>query len=152
YGKLSGMTGTAYTEANEFKQIYNLDVVVIPTNRALIRKNFPDVIYKTEKEKYEAVVKEIQEANAKGQPVLVGTISIERSEVISALRRQKAIVHQVLNAKFHEMEAHIIAQAGRYKAVTIATNMAGRGTDIMLGGNAEYLARALAADKSKDAT
>jgi len=152
YGKLAGMTGTAYTEANEFKQIYNLDVVVIPTNRPLVRKNFADCIYKTQAEKYNAVVDEIAAAHQKGQPVLVGTISIEKSELIGGLLRQKGIAHQVLNAKFHEMEAHIIAQAGRYKAVTIATNMAGRGTDIMLGGNAEYLARALAADKGKDSS
>ncbi len=151
YGKLSGMTGTAYTEANEFKQIYNLDVVVIPTNRPLSRKNHPDCIYKSQAEKYNAVVEDIAAANAKGQPVLVGTISIEKSELLSALLRKKGIVHQVLNAKYHEMEAHIIAQAGRYKAVTIATNMAGRGTDIMLGGNAEYLARALAAQNNKNA-
>lgn len=152
YGKLSGMTGTAYTEANEFKQIYNLDVVVIPTNRPLVRKNHADCIYKTQVEKYNAVVEEIAVAHAKGQPVLVGTISIEKSEVISALLRKKGIAHQVLNAKYHELEAHIIAQAGRYKAVTIATNMAGRGTDIMLGGNAEYLARALAAERGKNVT
>ncbi len=150
YNKLGGMTGTAYTEANEFKQIYNLDVVVIPTNRPLVRKNYPDCIYKTEAEKYNAVVEEIAAAHANGQPVLVGTISIERSEVISTLLRKKGVQHQVLNAKYHEMEAHIIAQAGRYKAVTIATNMAGRGTDIMLGGNAEYLARAMAEEKGKN--
>ncbi len=151
YDKLSGMTGTAYTEANEFKQIYNLDVVVIPTNRPLIRQNYPDCIYKTQEGKYKAVVADIEAAHQKGQPVLVGTISIERSEIISGLLRSKGIPHQVLNAKFHEMEAHIIAQAGRHKQVTIATNMAGRGTDIMLGGNAEYLARALAAEKNKNA-
>jgi len=150
YSKLAGMTGTAYTEANEFKQIYNLDVVVIPTNRQLVRINYPDCIYKTMQEKYNAVVEEIAVAHEKGQPVLVGTISIEKSELIGSLLRKKGITHQVLNAKFHELEAHIIAQAGRYKAVTIATNMAGRGTDIVLGGNAEYLARALAAEKAKD--
>ncbi|MBF0512099.1 MAG: SEC-C domain-containing protein, partial [Candidatus Omnitrophica bacterium] len=147
YGKLAGMTGTAYTEANEFKQIYNLDVVVIPTNRPLIRANNPDCIYKTAREKYNAVVDEIAECHKKGQPVLVGTISIEKSELVSGLLKQKGVPHQVLNAKYHDLEAHIIAQAGRYGAITIATNMAGRGTDIVLGGNAEYLARALASEK-----
>ncbi|MBF0504217.1 MAG: preprotein translocase subunit SecA [Candidatus Omnitrophica bacterium] len=151
YGKLAGMTGTAYTEANEFKQIYNLDTVVIPTNRQLIRVNYPDCIYKTMQEKYNAVVDEIATCHKKGQPVLVGTISIEKSELIAGLLKKQGIPHQVLNAKYHELEAHIIAQAGRYNGVTIATNMAGRGTDIVLGGNAEYLARALAAEKSKDA-
>jgi preprotein translocase subunit SecA len=151
YSKLAGMTGTAYTEANEFKQIYNLDVVVIPTNRQLIRANYPDCIYKTIQEKYNAVVEEIDVCHKKGQPVLVGTISIEKSELIGGLLKKKGIPHQVLNAKFHELEAHIIAQAGRYNGVTIATNMAGRGTDIVLGGNAEYLARALAAEKANDA-
>ncbi len=151
YGKLAGMTGTAYTEANEFKQIYNLDVVVIPTNRKLIRVNNPDCIYKTTQEKYNAVVEEINDCHQKGQPVLVGTISIEKSELIAGLLRKKGITHQVLNAKYHELEAHIIAQAGRYKGVTIATNMAGRGTDIVLGGNAEYLARALAAEQGQEA-
>jgi len=150
YGKLAGMTGTAYTEANEFKQIYNLDTVVIPTNRQLIRASYPDCIYKTTQEKYNAVVEEIAACHQKGQPVLVGTISIEKSELIGGLLKKKGIVHQVLNAKYHELEAHIIAQAGRYNGVTIATNMAGRGTDIVLGGNAEYLARALAAEKGKD--
>ncbi len=152
YQKLAGMTGTAYTEANEFKQIYNLDCIVIPTNRPLSRKNHADCIYKTQKEKYDAVVTEIEACHAKGQPVLVGTISIEKSELIGTLLKKKGVTHQVLNAKFHEMEAQIIAQAGRYKAVTIATNMAGRGTDIMLGGNAEYLARALASEKQKNAS
>ncbi len=150
YGKLAGMTGTAYTEANEFKQIYNLDVVVIPTNRQLVRVNYPDCIYKTMQEKYNAVVEEIDVCHKKGQPVLVGTISIEKSELIGSLLKKKGIPHQVLNAKFHELEAHIIAQAGRYNGVTIATNMAGRGTDIVLGGNAEYLARALATEKSQN--
>ena len=150
YSKLAGMTGTAYTEANEFKQIYNLDVVVIPTNRQLVRINHADCIFKTIQEKYNAVVDEIAACHAKGQPVLVGTISIEKSELIGSLLKKKGIPHQVLNAKYHELEAHIIAQAGRYNAVTIATNMAGRGTDIVLGGNAEYLARALAAEKSQD--
>ena len=150
YGKLAGMTGTAYTEANEFKQIYNLDVVVIPTNRQLVRVNYPDCIYKTSQEKYNAVVEEIDLCHKKGQPVLVGTISIEKSELIGTLLKKKGIPHQVLNVKYHELEAHIIAQAGRYNGVTIATNMAGRGTDIVLGGNAVYLARALASEKSKD--
>jgi preprotein translocase subunit SecA len=150
YGKLSGMTGTAYTEANEFKQIYNLDTVVIPTNRPLVRVNHPDCIYKTAQEKYNAVTEEIDAAHKKGQPVLVGTISIEKSELIASLLKKKGIPHRVLNAKYHEMEAHIIAQAGRYAGVTIATNMAGRGTDIVLGGNAEYLARALAAENAED--
>jgi len=147
YEKLSGMTGTAYTEANEFKQIYNLDTVVLPTNRPLKRKNHNDCIYKTVREKYKAVVDEIDEYYRRGQPVLVGTISIEKSEVLSEMLKQRGIEHQVLNAKYHELEAQIVAQAGRFKAVTIATNMAGRGTDIVLGGNAEFLARSLAEQK-----
>ncbi|MFA5059505.1 MAG: preprotein translocase subunit SecA [Candidatus Omnitrophota bacterium] len=151
YEKLSGMTGTAYTEANEFKQIYKLDCIVMPTNRVLSRTNHPDSIYKTEQEKFNAVVEEINTLHIKGRPVLVGTISIERSEYLSSLLKRRGIAHQVLNAKYHELEAHIVAQAGRYKAVTIATNMAGRGTDIVLGGNAEYLARSLAEEKSKEA-
>jgi len=150
YEKLSGMTGTANTEANEFKQIYNLDVVVLPTNRVLQRKNYADCIYKTRKEKYNAVVLDIEEYHKRGQPVLVGTISIEKSELLSSLLKQKGIPHQVLNAKYHELEAQIVSQAGRLGAVTIATNMAGRGTDIMLGGNAEFLAKALATQKLKD--
>ncbi len=150
YEKLAGMTGTAYTEANEFKTIYNLDVVAIPTNRKVQRINYSDAIYRSLREKYNAVVLEIEEAHKKGQPVLVGTISIEKSELISRLLKQKGIPHQVLNAKYHEMEANIISQAGRYKGVTIATNMAGRGTDIVLGGNAEYLARSLAAAKMQE--
>jgi len=150
YSKLCGMTGTAYTEANEFKQIYNLDVVVIPTNRQLVRINHADCIYKTMQEKYNAIIEEIAVCHQKGQPVLVGTISIEKSELIAGFLKKKGITHQVLNAKYHELEAHIIAQAGRYNGVTIATNMAGRGTDIVLGGNAEYLARALAAEKLKE--
>ncbi|MEI8011438.1 MAG: preprotein translocase subunit SecA [Candidatus Omnitrophota bacterium] len=147
YKKLSGMTGTAYTEANEFKQIYNLEVIVIPTNKPLSRINHPDCIFRTVKEKYEAVVAEIEACYAKGQPVLVGTVSIERSEFLSRLLKARGIKHQVLNAKFHGVEASIVAQAGRYQSITIATNMAGRGTDIMLGGNAEFMARALAAEK-----
>ena len=150
YEKLSGMTGTAYTEANEFKQIYNLDVVAMPANRKLQRVNHADCIYKTIKEKFNAVVTEIEEFHKRGQPVLVGTISIEKSEMLSKILKQKGIAHQVLNAKYHEREAHIIAQAGRYQAVTIATNMAGRGTDIMLGGNAEHLAKSLAEEKLED--
>jgi preprotein translocase subunit SecA len=138
YKKLAGMTGTAQTEAPEFHHIYKLDVVVIPTNRLLIRHNHPDVIYKTEKEKFNAVVKEIIELNKMGRPVLVGTISIEKSERLSRMLKAKGINHNVLNAKYHEMEAEIVAQAGRFAGVTIATNMAGRGTDILLGGNAEY--------------
>jgi preprotein translocase subunit SecA len=141
YQKLAGMTGTADTEAAEFAQIYNLDVVVIPTNRPLVRTNYPDVIYRTEREKYEAVVEEIVELYQKGRPVLVGTTSIEKSERLNTLLKRRGVPHQVLNAKYHEMEAHIIAQAGRYKAVTIATNMAGRGTDILLGGNPHFLSR-----------
>ena len=141
YPKLSGMTGTAMTEEAEFGKIYNLEVTAIPTNRPDIRINNPDVIYKTEKGKYDAVVKDIIKQHEIGRPVLVGTISIEKSEYISALLKQKGIKHNVLNAKQHEREAYIIAQAGRVGAVTIATNMAGRGTDILLGGNAEYLAK-----------
>jgi preprotein translocase subunit SecA len=152
YSKLSGMTGTAYTEANEFKQIYNLDCVVIPTNRPMARINNADCIYKTADEKYNAVVTEIEECNKRGQPVLVGTISIEKSELIGSLLKKKGVPHQVLNAKYHELEAHIISQAGRLGAVTIATNMAGRGTDIVLGGNAQALAKALVAEKNKNAS
>jgi preprotein translocase subunit SecA len=139
YKKLAGMTGTAATEAEEFRQIYGLDVVEIPTNKPLIRYEYPDVIYRTAREKWEAVAEEISESNAKGRPVLVGTISIEKSEHLSNILRKKNVRHVVLNAKYHEMEAHIIAQAGRLEAVTIATNMAGRGVDILLGGNPEYL-------------
>ena len=141
YTKLAGMTGTADTEAPEFKKIYNLDVVVVPTHRPMVRLDHPDVVYRTEREKYEAVVEEIAESNAKGQPVLVGTVSVEKSELISQLLKRKKIKHNVLNAVNHEAEASIIAQAGRFAAVTIATNMAGRGTDILLGGNPEFLAR-----------
>jgi preprotein translocase subunit SecA len=135
YDKLAGMTGTADTEAAEFAEIYDLDVVVIPTNRLLLRTNYPDVIYGTEREKYEAVVDEITELYEKGEPVLVGTTSVEKSEKFSVLLKRRGIPHQVLNAKYHEREAEIVTQAGRYKAVTIATNMAGRGTDILLGGH-----------------
>jgi len=150
YEKLAGMTGTAFTEANEFKSIYKLDVVVVPTNRPLIRINHHDMVYKTEKEKFNAVVDEIVEHHKAGRPVLVGTISIEKSELLGELLRRKGIAHQVLNAKFHEMEAQIVAQAGRFKGVTIATNMAGRGTDILLGGNADFMAKNLAAQKISD--
>jgi len=141
YDKLSGMTGTADTEAVEFDKIYELEVVVIPPNRPMVRKDNEDMIYRTEDEKWNAVVDEIAEHRERGQPVLVGTVSIEKSEKIAALLRRKGIPHVVLNAKYHEMEAEIVAQAGRVGSVTIATNMAGRGTDILLGGNAEFLAR-----------
>jgi len=141
YNKLAGMTGTADTEAAEFSKIYNLDVVVIPTHRDMIRIDNADFIYKNEKGKFNAVIREIEEKNKIGQPVLVGTISIAKSELLSTLLKMKGIRHTVLNAKYHEMEAEIVAQAGRHAAVTIATNMAGRGTDIVLGGNPEGLAR-----------
>lgn len=141
YEKLAGMTGTAFTEAAEFKSIYKLDVVVIPTNRPLVRRNYSDCIYKSPKEKFNAAVEEISGLYNSGKPVLVGTISISKSEVLSEMLKRRGITHQVLNAKYHEQEAQIVAQAGRLKAVTIATNMAGRGTDIVLGGNPEYMAR-----------
>lgn len=142
YDKLAGMTGTAATEEDEFRKIYNLDVLVIPTHQPMVRKDLPDVIYKTEQAKFRAVVEEIDSRHATGQPVLVGTISIEKSEVLSGMLKRKGITHQVLNAKHHDREAEIVAQAGRLGSVTIATNMAGRGTDILLGGNAESLATA----------
>ena len=142
YQKLSGMTGTAMTEEVEFQQIYKLDVVEIPTNKPIARIDQNDVVYKTEKAKYNAVIEKIIEAHKKGQPVLVGTVTIEKSELLSSMLKKRGIKHNVLNAKHHEKEAEIIAQAGKLGAVTIATNMAGRGTDIMLGGNAEYLAKA----------
>ena len=141
YEKLSGMTGTAMTEEEEFEEIYKLDVIEIPTNKPMIRKDHPDVIYKTENGKFRAVIKDIKESYSKGQPVLVGTVSIDKSEKLSQMLDKEKIPHQVLNAKFHEKEAEIVAQAGKFGAVTIATNMAGRGTDIMLGGNSEYLAK-----------
>ncbi len=147
YEKLAGMTGTAFTEASEFKAIYQLDVVTIPTNQKLIRANFSDRIYRTEKEKFNAVVEEIIELYNSGRPVLVGTISIDRSERLSEMLKRRGITHQVLNAKYHEMEAQIVAQAGRFKGVTIATNMAGRGTDILLGGNPDFIARSLIKEK-----
>ena len=140
YRKLAGMTGTAKTEEDEFKHIYNMDVVVIPTNREIQRKDLPDAVYKTEEGKFRAVVNQIAEKHKTGQPVLVGTISIERSEILSTLLKRKGVPHEVLNAKHHEREAEIVAQAGHLGSVTIATNMAGRGTDIVLGGNAEFMA------------
>ena len=142
YSKLSGMTGTAMTEEAEFQQIYKLDVIEIPTNKEIARIDENDVVYKTEKGKFTAVIDKIIECHQKGQPVLVGTVTIEKSELLSAMLKKRGIQHNVLNAKHHEREAEIIAQAGKFGAVTIATNMAGRGTDIMLGGNAEYLAKA----------
>ena len=141
YDKLSGMTGTALTEEAEFATIYHLDVVEIPTNRPVIRKDHPDVVYKTEAGKYRAIVNQVAACHAKGQPVMVGTISIEKSEILSKLLKRAGVPHHVLNAKYHEQEAQIVAQAGKFGAVTIATNMAGRGTDIMLGGNPDFLAK-----------
>ncbi|MBQ9415387.1 MAG: preprotein translocase subunit SecA [Clostridia bacterium] len=141
YGKLSGMTGTAMTEDEEFRDIYRLDVVEVPTNMPMIRKDYPDRVYKTIEAKYRAIVEQVRACHEKGQPVLVGTVTIDRSEELSRRLTQAGIEHKVLNAKYHEQEAFIIAQAGRYGAVTISTNMAGRGTDIMLGGNAEYMAK-----------
>ena len=141
YDKLSGMTGTAMTEEDEFNGTYSLDVVEIPTNKPLARVDHHDVVYKNEAGKYRAIIQQIEECHAKGQPVLVGTISIEKSELLSGMLKKKGIQHNVLNAKNHEKEAEIVAQAGKYGAVTVATNMAGRGTDIMLGGNAEFLAK-----------
>ena len=142
YKKLSGMTGTAMTEEGEFREIYTLDVIEIPTNKPMIRVDEPDVLFKTESAKFNAIIEQILECNAKGQPVLVGTISIEKSEALSAALKKRGIKHTVLNAKYHEKEAEIVAQAGSFGAVTIATNMAGRGTDIILGGNPEFMAKA----------
>ncbi len=141
YGKLSGMTGTAMTEESEFEEIYNLDVVAIPTNKPVMRKDLNDVIYKNERAKFNAIVESVKEAHAKGQPILIGTVSVEKSELLSKKLKEAGIKHTVLNAKYHEQEAEIIAQAGKLGSVTIATNMAGRGTDIMLGGNSEFLAK-----------
>ncbi|MBR1535217.1 MAG: SEC-C domain-containing protein, partial [Ruminococcus sp.] len=141
YDKLSGMTGTAKTEEQEFQEIYKLDVIEIPTNKEVIRQDNPDAIFRTEKGKFLSIIEEIKRAHEKGQPVLVGTISIEKSEVLSKMLKRTGIQHNVLNAKHHEKEAEIVAQAGKLGAVTIATNMAGRGTDIVLGGNAEYMAK-----------
>lgn len=150
YNKLSGMTGTADTEAVEFKKIYNLDVVVIPTNKPIARVDRNDVIYKNEKAKFNAIANDILEKSKKGQPILVGTVSIEKSELISRMLDQRNIKHKVLNAKHHEKEAEIVAQAGRFGAVTIATNMAGRGTDIVLGGNPEFMAKAEVPDENSE--
>ncbi len=150
YDKLAGMTGTAETEAEEFAKIYKLGVTVVPTNRPLIRINNPDVVYKTEREKFDAVAKDIMTRNEKGQPVLVGTVSIEKSEALSKLLKKRGVRHEVLNAKYHEREAEIVAQAGRAGAVTIATNMAGRGTDILLGGNPDFLAKEILRKRGLD--
>jgi len=152
YKKLSGMTGTADTEATEFKQIYKLDVTLIPTNRQMQRLDHADIIYKSELSKFKAITQEIKRLQEKKQPVLVGTVSVEKSEVLSALLKREGIKHHVLNAKQHEREAEIVAQAGRKGAVTISTNMAGRGTDILLGGNAEFLAKAEVGALKSDAT
>ena len=147
YKKLSGMTGTADTESVEFKEIYHLDVVVIPTNQPMIRIDNHDVVYKTEDEKFDAVIEEIQDCHERGQPVLVGTVSIEKSERVAEKLKKTSVKHYVLNAKNHEREAEFVAQAGRFGAVTISTNMAGRGTDIVLGGNPEFMAAAEAGTK-----
>src|SRR5689334_14725535 len=150
YKKLAGMTGTAETEAAEFQKIYNLDVVVIPTNRAMIRKENPDVVYRTEEEKFRNAAKEIKRLNESGQPVLVGTISVEKSEKLSGILKKMGVRHEVLNAKNHEREAFIVAQAGRKGMVTVSTNMAGRGTDILLGGNPEFMAKEALRKQGKD--
>ena len=150
YSKLAGMTGTAETEAEEFAKIYKLDVTVIPTNRSLVRINLSDVVYKTEREKFDAVTTDIIERSEKGQPVLVGTVSIEKSERLAALLKRRGVRHEVLNAKYHEREAEIVAQAGRAGAVTIATNMAGRGTDILLGGNPDFMSKEILRKRGLD--
>src|SRR6185369_2015607 len=140
YEKLAGMTGTADTEAAEFDKIYNLEVVVMPPNKPMIRRDMADLVYRTDREKFNAIVEEIKDKHAKGQPTLVGTISVEKSELLASMLKRQGVPHVVLNAKYHEREAEIVAQAGHKGAVTIATNMAGRGTDILLGGNPEFLA------------
>jgi preprotein translocase subunit SecA len=150
YKKLSGMTGTAETEAAEFSKIYNLDVNVIPTNKDMIRRDSNDMVYRTEEEKFRNAAREIKESHQKGQPVLVGTISIEKSEKLSGILKRMGVPHEVLNAKNHEREALIVAQAGRKGMVTVSTNMAGRGTDILLGGNPEYMAKEALRKQNKD--
>src|SRR5205823_3583803 len=150
YKKLAGMTGTAETEAAEFQKIYKLDVTVIPTNRPMVRIENQDVVYRTEDEKFRNAAKEIKEMNEKGQPVLVGTISVEKSERLSGILKKMGVKHEVLNAKNHEREAFIVAQAGRKAAVTVSTNMAGRGTDILLGGNPEVQAKEFLRKQNKD--
>src|SRR5438067_2503547 len=150
YKKLAGMTGTADTEAAEFNKIYNLEVTVIPTNQPMIRTEYPDIVYRTEEEKFRNAAKEIKTLNEKGQPVLVGTISVEKSERLSGILKKMGVRHEVLNAKNHEREAHIVAQAGRKGAVTVSTNMAGRGTDILLGGNADAMAKESLRKQGKD--
>ncbi len=150
YKKLAGMTGTAETEAAEFEKTYKLDVMVIPTNRTMVRKEYQDMVYRTEEEKFRNAAKEIKTLNEKGQPVLVGTISVDKSEKLSSLLKKMGVKHEVLNAKNHEREAFIIAQAGRKNAVTVSTNMAGRGTDILLGGNPEFLTKEFLKKENKD--
>src|ERR1043166_1373953 len=150
YKKLAGMTGTAETEAAEFQKIYNLDVTVIPTNRSMIRKENQDMVYRTEEEKFRNAAQEIKKYNETGQPVLVGTISVEKSEKLSGILKRMGVRHEVLNAKNHEREASIVAQAGRKSAVTVSTNMAGRGTDILLGGNPEIHAKEFLRKQTKD--